>query len=161
LPARRRVATPPSTEQDLKDAHHRWCAEMDRERWSAIARRFSATECVVTVVTVERGVRTCTCMTSTPYKRSRDSSVGTYTTLQTGRPRCDSRQWQECSFCSTPFRSALGPTQPRIQSVPESLSPGIKCLRREAHKLTSPCAEVKNGGVIPPLPHTPSWRALD
>jgi hypothetical protein len=37
------------------------------------------------------------------------------------------------------------------------LSPGVKQLGREADHSTSSGAEVKNGGAIPPLPHTSPW----
>jgi hypothetical protein len=49
-------------------------------------------------------------------------------------------------------RSALGPTQSPI------LSPGVQRPGREAD-YSLPCnVEVKNSGVINPLPNTPSWR---
>jgi hypothetical protein len=48
---------------------------------------------------------------------------------------------------STPFRPALGPTQPPIQWVP-----GIKLKGREADHSPSSRAEVKKGGAIPPPP---------
>jgi hypothetical protein len=37
-------------------------------------------------------------------------------------------------------------------------SAGVKRLRREADHSPPSSAEVKNGGSIPPLPHTSSWR---
>jgi hypothetical protein len=49
-------------------------------------------------------------------------------------------------------RPALGPTQLHVQWVP-----WIKRPRREADLYPS-TAEVKNGGNIPPLHHTPSWH---
>jgi hypothetical protein len=54
--------------------------------------------------------------------------------------------------------SAVEPTQPPIQWVPAVLSPGIKQLGREADYSPSASAEVLNGGAIPPLTHTSSWR---
>jgi hypothetical protein len=48
---------------------------------------------------------------------------------------------------------ALWPTQPPFQQVREAHSPGIK----HPDRLTPSSAEVKNGGAIPPLPHTSSW----
>jgi hypothetical protein len=50
-------------------------------------------------------------------------------------------------------RPAVVPTQPPSQWVPGANGP-----EREAnHSLTS-SAKVNNGGAIPPLPHTASWR---
>jgi hypothetical protein len=49
---------------------------------------------------------------------------------------------------STVARRALGPTQPPIQWVKR---PG-----READHSPPSNAEVKNGGILPPLPHTSS-----
>jgi hypothetical protein len=42
--------------------------------------------------------------------------------------------------------------QPPIQWVPGALSPGIKRPERETDHSPPSCAEVKNGGTIPPLP---------
>jgi hypothetical protein len=53
-------------------------------------------------------------------------------------------------------RLALGPIQPHIQWVPGAVSPGVR--RHEADHSSPSSAEVKNGGTIPPLPHTSSWR---
>jgi hypothetical protein len=53
---------------------------------------------------------------------------------------------------------ALGPTQPPIQWVKGTLSSGVERLGREADHSTTPSAEVKNSGAIPPLPHASSWR---
>jgi hypothetical protein len=74
--------------------------------------------------------------------------------------------WLECRgaipskdkiLYSTASGLALGPTQPPIQLVPGVLSPGVKRAGREADH--SPYStEVKSGGAILPLPHTPSWR---
>jgi hypothetical protein len=36
--------------------------------------------------------------------------------------------------------------------------PGGKAVGRERDHSPPPSAEAKNGGVIPPLPHTSSWR---
>jgi hypothetical protein len=54
---------------------------------------------------------------------------------------------------STVSRLALGPTQPPIQWVLGVLSQGIKWLGREADHSPPFHAKIKNGGVIPPLPH--------
>jgi hypothetical protein len=52
----------------------------------------------------------------------------------------------------------MGPTQPPMQWVPAVLSLGEMRPRREADRLPPSSAEVKNGGAIPPLPHTCSLR---
>jgi hypothetical protein len=54
---------------------------------------------------------------------------------------------------STASRPALGPTQPPIQWVPGVISLGVKQPGHEADYLAPSSAEVKNSGVIPPLPH--------
>jgi hypothetical protein len=43
--------------------------------------------------------------------------------------------------------------------MPGSLSAGLKRAEREADNLP-PCAEVKNGGAIPPLPRMSSWDSV-
>jgi hypothetical protein len=48
--------------------------------------------------------------------------------------------------------TALGTTQPPIQWVPRALSTGIKWSGREADHSSSPSAQAKNGGTVPPLP---------
>jgi hypothetical protein len=48
--------------------------------------------------------------------------------------------------------------QPLIQWVPGAVSPGAKRKVREADHSPPASAEVKNGGAIPSLPHTYSWR---
>jgi hypothetical protein len=77
--------------------------------------------------------------------------------LQDGRQGFDSRQGQEIFLYSTASRPALGPTQPPIQWVPGELSPGVKRLRREGDHSPPSSVQIKNGGAIPPLPHTSSW----
>jgi hypothetical protein len=52
----------------------------------------------------------------------------------------------------------LRPTQPPTQLVPGTLSPGVKRPGREADHLPPSSVDVKNGGAVPPLPHTSSWR---
>jgi hypothetical protein len=59
---------------------------------------------------------------------------------------------------STASRQVLGPTEAPIQWVPGVLSPGIKRPGREAEHSSQCSADVKNGGAIPPLPHTSSRR---
>jgi hypothetical protein len=60
---------------------------------------------------------------------------------------------------STASRPALGPIQPSVQWLPRDLSPEVKRLVREADHAPPSSAEVKNGGAIPPLPHTSSWHS--
>jgi hypothetical protein len=70
-----------------------------------------------------------------------------------------SRHGQEGFLFSTASRPALGPTQPPIQWVPGTLSPGGKWPGHEADHSPPSFAEVKNGGAIPPLPHMSSWQS--
>jgi hypothetical protein len=60
------------------------------------------------------------------------------------------------TFFLTPQRP--GPTQPLIQWIPGSLSPGVKRPRRKADNSLLFSAEVKNRGTILPRHHTSSWR---
>jgi hypothetical protein len=60
---------------------------------------------------------------------------------------------------STASRPALEPTRRPIQCVLAELSSGIIRPGREADLSHPSSAEVKNGGSIPPLPHTSSWRS--
>jgi hypothetical protein len=64
-----------------------------------------------------------------------------------GGPGFDSRKGQ-----------ALEPTQPSVQWVPGAVSLGVR--RQECVADHSPLSsvEVKNGGAIPPLLSTSSWR---
>jgi hypothetical protein len=50
-------------------------------------------------------------------------------------------------------RRALGPTHPRIQLVPQLVSPGVERQRRDADHSPPSSAEVKNGGLILSYPH--------
>jgi hypothetical protein len=83
---------------------------------------------------------------------SRDSSVG----IRTGYG-LDS--WGSIpgrgkfSLFSIVSRLALGPTQPPIQWVLGTLSPGVKRPGRQADHSPPSSAKVKNGGATPPLPH--------
>jgi hypothetical protein len=63
--------------------------------------------------------------------RNRDSSDGS-NGLRGGQPRFDSRQGKEIFLYTTATRPALGPTQPHIQWVPGTLSPGVKRQGYEA-----------------------------
>jgi hypothetical protein len=59
-------------------------------------------------------------------------------------------------FFSTEFTPTLGFSQPPIHWILGPLSwPG-----READHSPPSSAEVKNGGAIPPLPHTSSLRSV-
>jgi hypothetical protein len=53
---------------------------------------------------------------------------------------------------------ALGSTQPSIQGVSGALLSGVRRPGREADLLPPLSAEVKNGGAIPPLLYSSSWR---
>jgi hypothetical protein len=61
-------------------------------------------------------------------------------------------------FLFTASRTALGPTQPPIQWVPESLPLGVKRPGREADYLPPSSGEVKNTWRYTSTPSTPSWR---
>jgi hypothetical protein len=63
----------------------------------------------------------------------------------------NSREYKDIFLFSTASRPALRSTQP-------PLSPGVKRPGREADHSPPSSAEVKNSGVVPPLPHTTSWR---
>jgi hypothetical protein len=76
--------------------------------------------------------------------------------LRAERPGFDSRQCEILLFPRV-FRPVLRPTQPLIQWVRGDLSPEVKLPGREAEHLPAYSAEVKNGGVIPPLRRTSSW----
>jgi hypothetical protein len=64
------------------------------------------------------------------------------------------------SLLHTVQRSALGLTQPPIQWLlgGGAVFTEVKPLGHEADCSPPSSAEVKNGGVIPSLPHTRSWR---
>jgi hypothetical protein len=53
---------------------------------------------------------------------------------------------------ATASKPPLGPTQPLIQSVPETLIPGVKRLRREVEHLPPSSAEVKNAWTYTSTP---------
>jgi hypothetical protein len=56
-------------------------------------------------------------------------------------------------------RQVMEITQPPVQWVPGTISPGIKRAGREADHSPPSSAEDKNGRSIPPLPHTSSWHS--
>jgi hypothetical protein len=53
---------------------------------------------------------------------------------------------------------ALVPTHPSVQLVPWAVSWGVKRQEPEVDHSPSSSSEVRNGGVLPPLPQTPSGR---
>jgi hypothetical protein len=48
-------------------------------------------------------------------------------------------------------------SQPPVQWILGALSPKVKRPGREADDAPPSSVDVKNGGAIPPLPHTSSW----
>jgi hypothetical protein len=78
--------------------------------------------------------------------------------LRAGRPGFDSRQGQEIFLFSTASRSALRPTQPPMQWVLVAFFPAGKTPGAVADHSLPSSAKVKNGGAIPPFPHTSSRR---
>jgi hypothetical protein len=76
------------------------------------------------------------------------------TGLMIGVPGFDSRQGLGICPFITASRTALGPTQPPIQWVPEALSLGLKRSGREADESPSSGAEVRNEWIYtsnPPI----------
>jgi hypothetical protein len=87
---------------------------------------------------------------------SHDGSVG----ISTGyvlEGRGSELSMGEIFLFSTTSRPAMGPSQPSIQWLPGALSPRVKRQGCEADHSPHSSAEVKKGGSIQPLPHTPSW----
>jgi hypothetical protein len=94
-------------------------------------------------------------------RKSRDWSLGLKPTLPAGRPsNRDSIQGRD-------KRSVCSPQRPDRLWVPPSLlyngcrgpfPPGVKRPGCGADSSPQSCAEVKNGGAIPPLRHTLSWH---
>jgi hypothetical protein len=72
------------------------------------------------------------------------SSVSIETGIRVGRPEFDSRQGIGIFLLSTTSRPPLGRTQPPIQCVTGSLSPGVKRLGHKADQSPPPNAEVTN-----------------
>jgi hypothetical protein len=58
----------------------------------------------------------------------------------------------------TVSRPFLVPTQPPIKRVLRAFSQGVKRPGREANRLPSSSAEVKNGGAVPPVPNMSPWH---
>jgi hypothetical protein len=70
-------------------------------------------------------------------------------------------QEQDIFLFATACTPALGSTQPPIQRITGALSPGLKRPWREVDHSPPFSTEVKNGGTIPPVLHTSSWRGRD
>jgi hypothetical protein len=70
----------------------------------------------------------------------------------------DSQHGQDFSLLPASIL-ALGSTQPPIQCVLGVIFPEVKWMRCEADHLPPSSVKVKNGGVIPPLPHMSSWHS--
>jgi hypothetical protein len=83
--------------------------------------------------------------------------------LRAGRPtgRSSSPDRVKNVLSSIFSRPSLGSTQPSIQWVLGTLSPGVKRQGREADYSPLTSSEVKRMWTycIYPLPHTPSWRS--
>jgi hypothetical protein len=77
--------------------------------------------------------------------------------LWAGRPQFKFLQEQD-TFFSAASNTALVAPQTYIQWQPEAVYPGIKRPGRETDHSSQFSAKVKNGGAIPLLPDTPSWR---
>jgi hypothetical protein len=89
---------------------------------------------------------------------SRDSSIGRATGYRLeGRVSILNRF--KILLFAIGSRPTLDPTQPPIQWVPVSFSPGVKRTGREADNSLLSSPEVKNSGAILPLPHTSSWSS--
>jgi hypothetical protein len=89
--------------------------------------------------------------------KSRDSAVGTERGYRLDGRGSISIRGKFFPFSTTSI-PALGPTQPHIQWVQGALSAGLKRLGREADHSLPSNAEVYNGGDIPSLSDTYSWR---
>jgi hypothetical protein len=88
--------------------------------------------------------------------RSRDSSVS----IITGWMACVRFPAAErlFSYAQRPDR-LWGPPSLLSNGHWGFLSPGVKWPGREADHSSPSSAEAKNGGAIPPLPHTSSWHS--
>jgi hypothetical protein len=82
---------------------------------------------------------------------SKDSSVGTAKNYGLDGRGLIPDIGKKIFLCYTLSRPALGATQPPIQRVLGTISPGVKRLRSEADHSPPSNVEVKNGGAIPPL----------
>jgi hypothetical protein len=91
------------------------------------------------------------------YPSEHQLLIKDFTPWSSGRSGFDSQQCKIFLFSTAP-RLTLGPTQPPIQCTPVVLSPRVKQQGREADLSLQRSAEIKNGGVIPPLFHMSSWH---
>jgi hypothetical protein len=66
--------------------------------------------------------------------------------------------WMALVQSLTASRTALGPTQYPIGGAPCGFSLGLKLPEREADHSPPSSTEVKDGGGLPLLHHTSSWR---
>jgi hypothetical protein len=89
--------------------------------------------------------------------RSRDSVVGIATGCGLDDRGVGVRGPLGSNIFSTSSRPALGSTQPHIQWVPGTLSPGVRGQRREAGHSPVTSAEVKKMWIYKSTPRTPSW----
>jgi len=79
------------------------------------------------------------------YVQNWSGAVSIETNLRAGRPGFSSRQGQSWNFFfSTASRPALRPTQPPIQRVLGTLTPGVKRSGRDVNYSHPSSAEVKN-----------------
>jgi hypothetical protein len=78
--------------------------------------------------------------------------------LWAGRPGFGFRHGKETFLFSMGSGPTLRSNQPPIQWVPRAVSPGVKPLGCEVYYSPPSSAKVKNGGAMPPLSHTSSWR---
>jgi hypothetical protein len=78
--------------------------------------------------------------------------------LRVGRAVFDSGQEQDISLFSTSSRRALGPHPTSYPMSTEGYFPRVKRTGRDAYHSFLFSGEFKNGGAIPPLPDTSSWR---
>jgi hypothetical protein len=67
------------------------------------------------------------------------------------------REGQEIFLFSTTFKPAPASSQAPLQRISEDVSPWVKRQGRETDQSPPSGAEVKNGEVIPLIPHT-SYR---
>jgi hypothetical protein len=79
--------------------------------------------------------------------------------LRAAPPGFDFWQGTDITVCCTESRPVLGPTQPPIKWVQVVLALELKRMGSEVDKSSSSSAEINNGGAIPLLLHTSSWRA--
>jgi hypothetical protein len=83
------------------------------------------------------------CTPISNVSRQWDSAMRIETRLRTGRSGIRARQRQEVFLFSNEFRTALGPMQPPIQSVPEFF-PEEERPGRDVDQSPPSSAEVKN-----------------